>query len=381
MTSADWWEQERSALIALGCVAEPLDPWVGRMVARVGAVETIDRIRSGDASIAQRQGLRTRLAALDLESELADVERRGMRIVTRGDAEWPTQLEDLGERMPRALWIDGAANLRIAAAVSVAIVGARACTRYGAEAAYDLAGRLTSTGVHVMSGGAFGIDAAAHRGALGAGGITVCVLASGVDVPYPRAHDELLMRMAERGAVVSESPLGSAVRRQRFLSRNRIIAALTRATIVVEAASRSGSLATAHEAEAINRVVGAVPGPITSDMSFGAHQLIRDRRAVLVSSAEEVRELIMMDSQGVISPPSGSVWFEGLSGRERDVLDAMPMRTVIGVEELVLATSLSVQQVLSALGALEARGRVRQSATGWCIAVAPARLVRGELRR
>lgn len=381
MTSTDWWGQERSALIALGCVAEPLDPWVGRMVARVGAVETLDRIRSGDASIAHRQGLRARLAALDLESELAHVERRGMRIVTRGDAEWPTQLEDLGERTPRALWIDGAANLRVAAAVSVAIVGARACTRYGAEAAYELAGRLTSTGVHVLSGGAFGIDAAAHRGALGVRGITGCVLASGVDVPYPRAHDELLIRIAERGAVISESPLGSAVRRQRFLSRNRIIAALARATIVVEAASRSGSLATAHEAEAINRVVGAVPGPITSDMSCGTHQLIRDGRAVLVTSAEEVRELIMVDSGAGISPPMGSMWFEGLGSTERDVLDAMPLRTATGVEELVLATTLSIRQVLSALGMLEARGRVLQTASGWSLAVAPAGLMPGELPR
>jgi DNA processing protein len=346
------------------------------MFASSGAVHTIDLINSATSKISHRQGLQARLHALDLEAELANVHKRNMRIVTRGDAEWPTQLEDLGERVPRALWIDGSANVRLAAAASVAIVGARACTRYGAEAGYEFASRLTTDGIRVMSGGAFGIDAAAHRGALGAGGITICVLATGVDVPYPRAHDAMLLEIAQQGALVSESPLGSGVRRQRFLSRNRIIAALTRATIVIEAAARSGSLSTAHEAEAINRVVGALPGPITSEMSRGTHQLIREGRAVLVTSAAEVSELMSPPTVSAPTSIQGDLWFEGLGDQERAVLDALPHRKELSLDELVLATALSPRHILEALGSLEARGRVRAEVSGWRISVAPASGVR-----
>jgi len=376
MRAATWLEDERLASIALACIAEPLDPWVGRMFASSGAISTIDHIRSGTSRVSHRQGLQARLHALNLEAELAEVEKRNMRIVTRGDAEWPTQLEDLGERVPRALWVDGSANVRLAAASSVAIVGARSCTRYGAESAYELARRLTTDGVRVISGCAFGIDVAAHRGALGTGGITVCVLACGVDVPYPRAHEAILMQIAQQGALVSESPLRSGVRRQRFLSRNRIIAALSRATIVVEAAARSGSLSTAHEAEAINRVVGAVPGPITSEMSLGTHQLIRAGRAVLVTSAAEVGELISFDISRAPKEMQGDLWFEGLGDRERAVLDALPNRNAMSLDELVLATALSPWHILEALGSLEVAGRVHAEASGWRVSVAPASGVR-----
>lgn len=372
MKTSLWHGDERLASIALACISEPLDPWVGKMFASRGAVRTVDLIRSGTSRVTHMQGLQARLHALDLDGELSQVEKRNMRIVTRGDSEWPTQLEDLGERVPRALWIDGSANVRLAAATSVAIVGARACTRYGAEAAYEFASRLTTDGVRVMSGGAFGIDAAAHRGALGAGGITICVLACGVDVPYPRSHDSLLLQIAQQGALVSESPLGSGVRRQRFLSRNRIIAALTRATIVIEAAARSGSLSTAHEAEAINRVVGALPGPISSEMSRGTHQLVRDARAVLVTSAAEVVELISPASTSAPTAVQGDLWFEGLGDRERAVLDALPHRKAMSLDELVLATALSPRHILEALGSLEVMGRVNTEASGWRISVAPA---------
>lgn len=376
MTSTSLSPDDRIAAITVACIAEPADPWIGRMVAEHGAGETIDRIRHGGSRIPHRQGLRARLETLDINAHINEAERKGVRIVTRGDAEWPTQLDDLGQRVPHALWVDGSADLRLVAASSVAIVGARACTRYGAEVAADLAGELTSGNIHVFSGGAFGVDAAAHRGALGVGGITVCVLASGVDVAYPRAHDELLIRISETGAVVSESPLGAGVRRQRFLSRNRIIAALTRATVVVEAARRSGSLSTAHEAEALNRVVAAVPGPVTSEMSRGTHQLLRDNRATLVTSASDVRELVTMEVT-LGTPSDGDSWFVGLHHLERAVLDSMPMRISVDVEYVVLATALSYQQVASALGALEALGKVSHDAMGWRVSVAPpARAVR-----
>ncbi len=241
-------EDERRALILLAHCVEPGDGAVGEWVAREGPVRAISLTRERRTGLRHAEGLMARLVAaddLDPDGRAAAV---GARIVVRGDAEWPGQLADLAEQEPFALWVLGAGSLRLLALRSVAVVGARACTAYGEEIARSWAAELTDQGWCVASGGAFGIDAAAHRGALAAGGATVCVLAGGVDVPYPRAHDALISRIADDGLVVSESPPGEGVRRQRFLSRNRVIAGMSRATVVIEAAERSGTMATAHAA-------------------------------------------------------------------------------------------------------------------------------------
>ena len=221
---------ERAALITLAHAVEPGDARMGRLIARVGPAEAVDRIRRSATGLPHGEGIRLRLGAA--QPDLGD--RRaasvGARIVTRVDREWPGQLGDLGDEAPYALWVAGAANLRMVALRSVAIVGARACTSYGEELARTWAAELAGEQWTIVSGGAFGIDAASHRGVLAASGVTVCVLAGGVDMPYPRAHDALIARIADEGLVVSESPPGEAVRRQRFLSRNRVIAALSRAT-------------------------------------------------------------------------------------------------------------------------------------------------------
>ena len=231
--------EERAALILLGHAAEPGDPIVGRMLAQSGAVELLGRIRGGRSGLRNEEGLRARLRGVSTDDAVARASRCGATIVTRADRGWPSQLSALGHQAPVALWVAGAADLRLLALRSVAMVGARACTAYGEELAHQWSGELADRSWTVVSGAAFGIDAAAHRGALAAGGPTIAVLAGGVDEPYPSAHAGLLARIQDEGLVVSESPPGERVRRQRFLARNRLIAALTRTTVVVEAADRS----------------------------------------------------------------------------------------------------------------------------------------------
>ncbi len=232
---------------------------------------------------------------------MADV---GGRLVVPGDLEWPRQLEDLGDLAPWALWVRGTVDLRLSALRSVAVVGARAATSYGTHVASTLGSDLAASGWAVVSGGAFGIDAAAHAGALAARGVTVAVLACGVDVAYPPRHDALFARIAADGLLVSEVPPGAAPHRTRFLVRNRVIAALTRGTVVVEAALRSGSLSTAHEAERLGRPVLGVPGPVTSTMSQGVHRALRGG-ALLVTSAAEVVEAVGDLGADLAPEPSG----------------------------------------------------------------------------
>ena len=182
---------ERAARAALTRLAEPGDAWLGRAVAGLGAAEVLDRVRSARAGVVGRLAhYRVRLPALGADAGLAA--RAGARVVVPGDDEWPTALEDLGDRVPIALWVAGNGNLAVAARRSVSVVGARACSAYGEYVAGELAAALGDRGWTVVSGGAYGIDAAAHRGALAVDAPTVAVLACGVDVPYPAAHDALL---------------------------------------------------------------------------------------------------------------------------------------------------------------------------------------------
>lgn len=211
-----------------------------------------------------------------------------MRHVLRATSEWPTQLEDLDDGAPKGLWLVGDGDLRLLALRSIAIVGCRNATAYGVALAGRWAAELVAAGWTVVSGAAFGIDAAAHRGALAAGGPTVAMMAGGVDVPVPSSHGRLIAEIADSGLIVSEYPPGSPARRHSFLERNRLIASLTRATVVVEAAQRSGALNTANWAHALGRTVLAAPGPADAPTSRGTHRLIRDGSAVLVRDVDDV---------------------------------------------------------------------------------------------
>lgn len=359
----------REALIALAHCVEPADHAVGRLVATIGACEVLRRIQSRTSGLRHEDGIRGRLSATDFVAAERRRRELGVRVITAADAEWPTQLDDLGPLAPFALWVLGPGDLRLALIRSVAMVGARACSAYGEEVARSWSAELADRGWSIVSGGAFGIDAAAHRGALAADGTTVCVLAGGVDMPYPRAHDALIARIGDDGLVLSETPLGESVRRQRFLTRNRLIAAATRATVVIEAAERSGTMATAHAASQMNRVVLAVPGSVFSPTSAGCHRMIRDGTALLVDSATEVLDLLAPGS----SPPSPSAVDprDLLADRERRALDALPTRGGLPIEEWAARAGLSATEMWAALGILEAGGWVRADPRGWRLAATP----------
>lgn len=356
---------ERSARIVLAHAIEPGDEAAGRLLGRLGAAELLDRVHRGSTGLRSGEGLAARVQGVEPGTAEGLAAAIGARIVTPGDPEWPTQVDALGAAAPVALWVSGAGDLRLLALRSVAVVGARACTPYGEEVARSWSVGLAGEGWTVVSGAAFGIDAAAHRGALAAQGVTMAVVAGGVDVPYPRAHAALLAAIVDDGLVVSETPPGLPVRRQRFLSRNRLIAALTRATLVVEAADRSGTAATARVASALSRPVLAVPGPVTSPTSAGCHRMIRDGDAVLVCDLADLRGLLDLGRVEVVAPLTGAR--DRLGARERRVLDALPTRGVTSLEDLVRAAGLGAADVLSAAGLLVAAGWVSERPGGWSL--------------
>lgn len=361
---------ERWARMALCRWSEPGDASLGARVRQHGATMVADEVLAGTSPLRQSLvarvpaaflGLRMADCAEDvLASDLRAAERIGARYVVPGDSEWPTQLDDLGDHAPLGLWVLGAANLRLLALRSLAVVGARAATSYGEAIARELSAELTQAHWTTVSGGAFGIDAAAHRGALVGEGATVCVLAGGVDVPYPRSHASLLGRIREHGLLVSETPLGGAPMRQRFLTRNRVIAGITRGTVVVEAALRSGSRTTAREAASLRRLVMAFPGPVTSPMSAGCHALLREQRALLVASAREVIDVM----SGQV-PESETSFDAEMTPRELRVLDAVPVRRAATLDALARTAGVMPTDTLAALGLLESLGHVRRASGGW----------------
>lgn len=361
--------EERDARLLLAHWFEADDATLGLRLASRSPQEVVDEIHRGRTSLAEsaRPRAASTHAASDparvLDTAWAAAQRCGARYVIPGDAEWPGQLDDLGPRRPLGLWVCGAADLRLLALRSIAVVGARAATAYGEGIARELGARFADEGWLTVSGGAFGIDAAAHRGALAAGGSTACILAGGVDVPYPRSHADLLATIRERGVVISEAPLGAAAMRHRFLTRNRLIAAVSRATVLVEAAVRSGGLTTAREARRIHRLAMAFPGPVTSPMSAGCHRLIRDEAALLVTSPGEVVALV---SGRLLAEGDDGAGDEPALGRgEQRVLDAVPVRRPAPLANVARLAGMSTTDALVALGLLDALGLVRRQGDGW----------------
>ncbi|MPV87118.1 DNA-processing protein DprA [Georgenia ruanii] len=366
----------RLAAAAWSRLVEPGDPAAGTLVAHLGPVEALDWVvgvvRRGEAAGARpwEQAVARwapRLEHLDVRRELDVLTRLGGHLLVPGDPRWPVPLDDLGEARPFALWVRGRLAARDDdAGRQVAVVGARAATTYGQQVAAELATGLVAAGVAVVSGGAYGIDAAAHRGALGADGHTVAVLAGGVDRLYPAGNSALLESIAATGGVVAEVPPGCAPSRSRFLARNRLIAALGAATVVVEAAWRSGALSTAAHAASLARPVGAVPGPVTSMASAGCHRLLREQAAVCVTDAAEVLELV--GPAGAHLPEAPAVQpglLDGLDPRAARVLDALPARASAPVANVARAAGLPVADVRAALGHLELEGRVERDGSAW----------------
>jgi DNA processing protein len=273
---------------------------------------------------------------------------------------------------------------------SIAIVGARAATGYGEHVTIELAAGLVDRGYAIVSGAAYGVDGAAHRAALASRGTTLAFLAGGLDRFYPAGNEALITRITERGAAISEVPCGVAPTKWRFLQRNRLIAASSLATVVVEAGARSGSLNTAGHAAALGRPLGAVPGPVTSSASAGCHRLLREYDAVCVTTAAEVAELAPLPEPMIGEACAAELSAGEVPTSEPDVaqaveeaerrggrravdptgtrvrlLDALSTRSARTVEKVAALSGLAVDRVRAELGLLALEGAVRERGGGW----------------
>ena len=357
---------------AWGFLTEPGDRIAGALIRRWGAADSLARILSRPAAstlagddlsgteIAEALARwEPRIDAPALFRSLSTAVSVGATVVRSTDSVWPAGLADLGDHGPRVLWCRGDITTLPQPSSCVAIVGARASTSYGEHVAMDFAAGLTSRGFTIVSGGAYGIDGMAHRATLACGGSTVAVLAGGIDQLYPAGHDELLRRIIASGVVISEVSPGGAPTRWRFLQRNRLIAAMAGATVVIEAGYRSGSLNTATHARDLDRPIGVVPGPVTSGASAGCHRLLRTNPATtLVTTVADVAELFGSEADA-----------ERFDARDSDtvirVLDSLSSTKSRTVSEIAAKAGIDVTTVTSTLGSLEAEGRVTRDSAGW----------------
>jgi len=367
----------RRAWAYLSRVAEPPCLDVADLARQVGPVEAANKIRSGNGGddfshwTAARREIDCSARDLDILDEL------GGRLITAADAEWPglsfaafagvDRTKRPQAHPPAVLWAVGPERLSDVAERACAIVGTRAATAYGEHVAADLATGLVERDVAVVSGGAYGIDGAAHRAALAADGVTVAVLAGGIDVPYPAGHTAMLRRVQEQGLVVTEYPPGTRPARHRFLTRNRLVAAMTGATVVVEAGLRSGAANTAAWAKALGRPVGAVPGPVTSSASAGCHALLRANSQV-ITRAEELVELVGRMGELALEPGRPASPLDGLAETELRVYDALPARGTRTTDEIAVAVGVPPRQVMGPLAMLELAGLVSRQDGRWKLA-------------
>jgi DNA processing protein len=365
-------DDERLARATLSCAVEPGDGITSSLIREVGAVRALEQSREPKAG----SRLPERIDEVDPVRQLEQADRCGIRFLVPGDPEWPTQLDELDDAItdqgfggtPPGLWVRGPMPLTELAA-SVAVVGSRAASVYGAEMTRAVCAHLATAGVPVVSGGALGIDFEAHDATLVAGGATVAVLACGVDRVYPAHNRLLLQHLAAEFAVVSEQPPGSAPTRPRFLARNRLIAAMTRGTVLVEAALRSGALNTAGWAELLSRQVMCVPGPATSYTSQGVNNWLRQGRGTVVTHGSEVLELIGAAGEHLVEEPRGEERpRDALSPVERQVLEWVPVGTPAEVGSIARLASLHARDTVGALRRLQAKRFVRFEEGGWRLA-------------
>lgn len=347
-------------------LAEPGDRVAGALVASMGAADALEAVRMATPPVTSRElrdgfaRWRIRLDEEVLLRAFRNAAHLGIRLLVPGDPDWPAGLDDLGQQAPIALWALAPPGPMPDLARSVAVVGTRTPTAYGRRVATELAAGLADRGFAVVSGAAYGIDGVAHRGALTNGGLTAAVLGGGLDRLYPSGHADLLRRIAAEGAVLSEYPCGSTPNRWRFLDRNRLIAAIGRATVVVEAAHRSGALSTAGHAASLARPLGAVPGSVHSALSAGCHRVLREYGGTAVRDAADAAELA--------AGPGATPEPDGLEAPrdpvEQRVLDVLT-RASRPVAELARRAGLSPADATAALGMLTLTGDAREAEGGW----------------
>ncbi|NUL47934.1 DNA-protecting protein DprA [Cellulosimicrobium funkei] len=330
------------------------------------------------------EGWAARTASLAPERDLESLGRLGGGLLVPGDAGWPPGVEDLGPSAPVALWYRGGGPVP-RGETTLAIVGSRDATGYGQSVTRTLASGAAARGLTVMSGGAYGIDAMAHRAALASGTgtpPTAAVMAGGLDRYYPAGHEGLLREVSGRGVLLSEMPPGASPTRHRFLQRNRLIAALSGAVLVVEARWRSGAQNTAGHALGLGREVGVVPGPVTSPQSAGCHRLLRESPAVVVTDLEEALGLMPggpgTGSEPDSGPGSGAPSVAGggagsadarihdhLTVEELLVYEALPLRSPVPVDRLCAVAGLGPGTVMGTLKKLQRQSLAEQHGSGW----------------
>jgi DNA processing protein len=350
----------------LSRVAEPPAPALVRLVEAVGPVAAAGYVWTGDVPDAVAAETAARRSVDHTEADLGAARTAGARLLVPEDPDWPHwafasfALAATAELAPPvALWVRGPRSLAECSERAVAVVGARAATGYGVHLAGEFAAGFAAAEATVVSGAAIGIDGAAHRGALAGDGVTVAVLACGIDRAYPASHSALLDRIATSGVVVSEYPPGSVPARHRFLVRNRLIAGLGAGTLVVEAARRSGAQRTASDTRALGRLVMAVPGPVTSALSAGCHELVREG-ALLVTRPEEVLEAVgRLGDDLAAEADAAHRPTDGLDGTAALVHDALPARGARDSRWLGKEAGVPPDAVRAALAELERRGLAR----------------------
>lgn len=390
-TSAD--PQVRHARIALGRVIEARDTIGHVLVAALGPVAAWDVIsgRRGldgaqqrllteavAASASQVRGTlasaterwSARAAVVDVSADREAAEAVGAWLCVPEDPDWPEDLDLLGLQAPLCLWGRGSrAGLGTWPRRAAAVVGSRDTTSYGRSVTFDLAGALASRGWTIVSGGAYGVDEAAHRAALATGVATVpavAVMAGGVDRLYPRGNAELLGRVAAEGLVLAEASPGTMPARYRFLDRNRLIACLSAGTVLTESRWRSGAQSTAHHANQLSKPVGAVPGSVHSAASAGCHRLIREGAAVLVTDVDDVLGLLgPLGAAPEKAPAVQRQIFDGLSRQDRMLADALPLGRPVSVDALAATSGLPARCLLGALRRLERDGLARERDGLW----------------
>lgn len=361
--------ETRLARAAWSGIAEPGDGHAGLLVEARGATGALAALVEGVPAAELLPGVLSteqaqqaldrwtpRVVPATILQWLRQAVRYGVRLTIPGDELWPAGFADLREHAPLALWTRGKDDALAALGTSIALVGARAATGYGEHVTMEASAGLVDRGFTIVSGAAYGIDGMAHRAALASRGSTAAFLAGGVDRFYPSGHDALLTRIVEHGVVASELPCGSAPTKWRFLQRNRLIAAASLATVVVEAGWRSGSLNTARHADQAGRPIGAVPGPVTSASSAGCHKLIRDGEAVLVTGADDMAQLVRP-----IEPDEGRPYVR----ENTRLLDALSTRAPRSPDDIAARSGLSVAETQSELARLEVEGAVRVGERGW----------------
>ncbi|MFD9699984.1 DNA-processing protein DprA [Lentzea sp. NPDC059081] len=363
----------RLARAYLSRVAEPYPAALAALVAQVGPVEAAELVRAGEVSPSVASQTSARRAEERAHEDLERIAKIGGRLVVPEDDEWPrwpfvafgVAAQRCGGE-PLALWVRGPHDLAEVSEKAVAVVGSRAASGYGEHVAGEFAFGLAQAGVTVVSGAAYGIDGAAHRGALGAAGLTVAVLACGVDCAYPAGHQGLLAKISREGLVVSEYPPGVTPARHRFLTRNRLIAALGGGTVVVEAGRRSGAKNTAAITLALGRPLMVVPGPVTSASSAGCHELLRDGQAEPVSSVAEIVESVGRFGDDLATEPTEKDSALGApQGEAMRVYEALGRRCGVSDELVSVESGVPLERVRALLPELELAGLALQVDGGW----------------